>query len=151
MNNLLELVAQRLGEDELVVEIDTEDKYIVRITLDGIGAGEDGVVAIQLGEVEVDSTSEYKYFSIFSVLAVGINNESMITAIDNINTINMDIINGSFGVVKEEGILYHKYVAKIAKNSDEAVATDYLYDVLIDVVATIDANYNEALEAVILQ
>lgn len=149
MSNLLELVANRLGEDELVVEIDTADKYTVSVTLDGMGDNEDGVVVIQLNEVEMDESSEYKYYTIFSVMAVGITLENMVTAIDNINTINLDTLAGSFGVIKDEGMLYHKYVVKIAKNSDDKVATDYMYDALVDVVATIDSNYNAALESVI--
>lgn len=144
MENYLEGLAKKLEEDNLAIDVDKEGGYSVRLTLDSIGEKEEGVVLLEMMKIDIEGMEDYSFYNFFTVLAVNADENKAPAVLDNLNNLNKETLLGNYGLVKEEGIIYHKYIAKVPNlPSDEGVG--YLYSSLVDILAVIDNDYNRAI------
>lgn len=145
--NLLEELNKRLTEDSLETEVDTEGGYSIKLTLPGLGANGDKTAFIETSEIPMEEVEDYKYFYFFSILAVELPEEKHANILNALNNINLETLIGNFGLIAEEGVVYHKYVAKI-NVTDEAKAADDLYSALVDSLANVDNNIDVVINAI---
>ena len=148
MATALEVLRDRLAEDTMEMSYDNMDgTYVLRLVLDSIGEGEDGVIVTEVSEVPVEEQDKYGYFHIMSVLAGEITEAQAAKTLENLNEINMETLLGSYFVIREAGTLVHKYVLRTAKENAESAAED-LYNCLVDVVAIVNNDYDRVVAAI---
>lgn len=148
MATALEVLRDRLAEDTMEISYDNMDgTFVLRLVLDSIGEGEDGVIVTEVSEVPVEEQQKYGYFHIMSVLAGEIGEGQAEQTLVNLNDINMETLLGYYSVIPETGTLVHKYVLRVA-NEDAEVTAEDLYNCLVDIVATVDGDYDRVVAAI---
>lgn len=145
--NLLEELNKRLTEDGLEAEVDTESGYSVKLTLAGLGEAGDKTVFVEASEIPMADEEDTKYYYFFSVIAVELPEEKFANTLRIINDINLETLVGNYGLIEEEGVVYHKSVAKV-NAADEAKAADELYSALVDALANIDNSIDNVINAI---
>lgn len=146
MKNYLEELVTKMQAENFIVEVDTNDGYAVRVTADSIGDKEEGLVLLEINKIDIDELEDYSFYHFFSMLVVNIDESLYSKVLDRLNDLNKETLIGSYGLIKEDGIIYHKYVAKLANDDDESKIVNYLFSSLENVLAVIDNDYNKATE-----
>lgn len=155
MADVLELLSKRLEEDSIDAKIDTTDEISLKITVDSLGEKEDGVIGMDITRVHIPESEDdennkdgedYNYYYFFSALAVNIDEEKIVSVLRSVNALNLESMVGAYGVIEQEGLLYHKHSVRIKADSDSTV--DDLYNVLLDVLTEIDMDYERAIETI---
>ena len=148
MATALEVLRDRLAEDTMEISYDNMDgTFVLRLVLDSIGEGEDGVIVTEVSEVPVEKQEKYGYYHIMSVMAGEIGEAQVAKTLVNLNDINMETLLGNYTVIPEAGTLVHKYVLRVANEDAEAAAED-LYNCLVDIVAIVDGDYDRVVAAI---
>ncbi len=148
MATALEVLRDRLAEDTMEISYDNMDgTFVLRLVLDSIGEAEDGVIVTEISEVPVEEPGKYGYYHIMSVLANEIAEDQIADTLVKLNEINTETLLGSYLVIPEAGALVHKYVLRTANEKAEDAAED-LYNCLVDVVATVNGDYDRAVAAI---
>lgn len=148
MATALEVLRDRLAEDTMEISYDNaEGTFVLRLILDSIGEGEDGVIVTEVSEVPVEEQEKYGYYHIMSVMAGEIAEAQVAKTLVNLNEINLETLLGSYTVIPGAGTLVHKYVLRVANENAEETAED-LYNCLVDIVAIVDNDYDRVVAAI---
>lgn len=146
MKKLFERLGQELEESGVEWSIDESDGDVsLRLVIEGMGPDEDGTILIQLSKVPVEN-SDAEYYYYHTNIAMDIEAATIPAVLANLNEINLRTVVGSFGILSEERVMYHKYVLRTPVMDEEALYK-LLNDTLVDVVATVDNEFMEVFLA----
>ena len=144
MSKVLEILGDRLENEGLEVkygESAENNEMTVNTVIDGLGEDEEGAVVCQISKLAEDEDGS-EYYSFFTIVAENLEESVFPSTLLNLNELNAGLMTGAYGILSEDGTVYHKYVYRLSKQDDDKGA-ESLYGVFVDTVATLYNDYDE--------
>lgn len=144
MSKVLDILGERLENEGLEVKYAKSaenDEMTVNTVIDGLGEDEEGAVVCQISKLAEDEDGS-GYYSFFTVIAENLEESVFASTLLNLNELNAGLMTGAYGILSEDGTIYHKYVYRLPKQDDDNSA-DSLYGVFVDTVATVYNDYDD--------
>ena len=147
MSKALEILNQKLENEGVEISLTGDDgEIIINAILEGLGEDEDGAIVCEIAKMNEDEDGNI-YYGFHSVIADHLEEKNFAPTMLNLNELNMALLVGAYGILKEDGTIFHKYVYKMPK-MDAAVGAEILYGVFVDIVASIYNDYDAIFDAI---
>ncbi len=148
MSKVLDILNERLSNEGVEVKLGERDgETTVNAILEGMGEDEDGAIVIEVAQIAADDENGDSYYSFYTVVADHLEESTYSATLMNLNTMNAELLIGSYGILPDTGTIYHKYVCKVLP-AEDAAAAEQLYSLFVDVVASVYNDYDRVFGAI---
>ena len=138
MNEAITKLKMKLEEDKFIIQ--ETDEGALKVVFNAIGNDNNGIIVFECSKIPLPEVRKFDYYLMYSTISVEITEEKYQSACYEINEMNASTLIGSYGLVLDSGVAYHKYVCKLPKNNPSN--GEALYDYLVDILAIIDNDYS---------
>ena len=150
MNKVLEILNRRLESEHIEIRMTEEDgETKLNAIIEGLGEDEDGAIVCEIAKTEEDENEGGVYYSFYTMIADHLEKETFAPTMLNLNELNTALVVGAYGILTEDGSIFHKYIYRMPEMEDEAAA-EALYAVFTDIIASVYNDY-EAIFASITE
>lgn len=148
MKNIMDKLAERIGKEGPEVSVDCSDGTpTLRFAPNNLGPDNDGLVVTEVCRVPVDDVEDACYIQIYTTVAKDLEKDLSPTILRNLNEINLRTLLGSYHILSEYEMMYHKYILRLPLGSEEFLC-DNIYAAVSDCIAIIDNDYLDLLNAI---
>lgn len=148
MKKILETLAEKIKTEGVETFVDDSDGTdTLRIAPDTIGPDDDGVIVMEICRIPVEDVEDV-YIQLYTTVAKDIAKDKFADTLDKLNEINLRTLLGSYHILTEYGMMYHKYVLRLPRSSEEFLMEN-IFRAICDCVAIIDNDYPELLSALL--
>lgn len=138
MKEILEKALARAKADGFeghIEEVNGADT--LRLLPENLGPNENVTVVMEIYKIPMKDVEECGYYQFYTMLEKDLDKARYADILVELNELNLTAIIGSYGILTEEGILYHKATMRLPVMDDDALA-DNLIGSAYDCLAVID-------------
>lgn len=140
MEQIYKLLIDKLTEEgvEAQVYISGEDP-VLRLSVEDMGPDRDGIIVMEFSAIPVEDEN-HLYFHTLTAIVKDIPEEDYSKILLKLNVLNQGAVLGHYGILPEQGIIYHRYSPKVLKAPNNQLAQE-LFEIIYDVIGVINNDF----------